>query len=72
MTPLAPPVKKVVAFKPPDKRNSWVTHGTFGWYIGPSLYYYRFWTIYITKTVETRLCDTVKLILKQFKMPILS
>ena len=33
--PLALPGTKLVAFEPPDKRNSWATHGTLGWYIGP-------------------------------------
>ena len=36
-TPLSPPGTKVVEFEPPDKRNSWATHGTLGWYIEPAL-----------------------------------
>ena len=40
-TPLATPGTKVVAFEPPDKRNSWETHVTLGWYIFPALHHYR-------------------------------
>ena len=62
----------MAAFEPPDKRNSWATHGTLGWCIGPALHHYRCWKIYVTKTEAKRVCDTVKLFSKQFKMPILS
>ena len=62
----------MVAFEPPDKHNSWETHGTLGWYIGPALHHYRCWKIYVTKTAATRVCDTVKLFPKPLKMPILS
>ena len=71
-TPLALPGTKVVAFEPPNKCNSWATHGTIGWYIGPALHHYRCWKIYVTKTAATQVCDTVKLFPKQFKMPIVS
>ena len=71
-TPLSPPGTKVVAFEPPDKCNSWATHGTLGWYIVPALQHYRCCKIYVTKTAATRVCDTVKFSPKQFKMPILS
>ena len=70
--PLAPPGTKVVDFEPPYKRNSWAKHGTLGWYIGTKLHHYRCWKIYVTKTAATRVCDTVKLFPKQFKMPSLS
>ena len=59
-TPLSLPGTKVVAFEPPDKRNSWETHSTRVWYIGPALHHYRCWKIYVTKTAATRVCDTVK------------
>ena len=62
----------MVAFEPPDKLKIWATHGTLGWYIGPSLHHYRCWKIYVKNTAATRVFDTVKLFLKQFKMPILS
>ena len=61
----------MVAFEPPDKRNSWATHSTLGCYIGPELHHYRRWKIYATKTAATWVCDTVKLFPKKFKMPIL-
>ena len=70
--PLSPPGKKLVAFEPLDKRNSWATHGTLGWYIGPALHHYRCWKIYVTKTASTRVCDTVKFFPKKFNMPSLS
>ena len=72
MTPLVPPGMKLVAFEPPDKRNSWATHGTLGWYIGPALHHYRCWKIYVTKTAATQGCDTVKFFRELFKIPILS
>ena len=71
-TPLAPHGPKVVAFEPPDKHNSWATHGTLGRYIGPSLHHYRCWKIYVTKTAATRVCDIVKFFPEEFKIPILS
>ena len=71
-TPLSPPGTKVVAFETPDKRNSWATLGTIGWYIGTELHHYRCWKIYITKTAATRVCDTFKFLQKQFYMPSLS
>ena len=71
-TPLAPPGTKVVAFEPPDKRNSWATHGTLVWYIGTSLHHHRCFIIYVIKTAATRVCDTVNFFPKQFKMSILS
>ena len=52
-TSLAPPGTKVVSFEPPDKRNSWATHGTLGWYIVPALHHCRCWKIYVTKTAAT-------------------
>ena len=62
----------MVAFEPPDKLNSWATHGTLRWYIGLTLHHYRCWKIYVTKTAEKQVCDTVKFFPKQFKIPILS
>ena len=53
-TPLDPPGTKVAVFEPPDKRNSWATRGTLGWYIGLELHHYRCWKIYVTKTAATR------------------
>ena len=70
--PLAPPGTKVVAFEPPYKRSSWETHGTLRWYIGTELHHYRCWTINITKTSATRVCDTVEFFPKNNKMPTLS
>ena len=67
-TPLAPPGMKLVVFEPPYKRNSWATHGTLVWYIGPALHHYSCWKIYVTKRAATRVFDTVKLFPKQFKM----
>ena len=71
-TPLALPGTKVVSFEPPDKRTSWATHGILGWYVGPSLHNYRCRKIYVTKTAVPRVCDTVKLFPKYFKMTFLS
>ena len=70
--PLSPPGTKVVAFEPPDKRNSWATHGALVWYIVPELHHYRFWEIYVTKTSATRVYDTLKFLPKTFNMPNLS
>ena len=72
ITPLVPPGTKGVAFETPDKRSSWATHGTLGWYIGPALHHYRCRKIQMTKTSATHVCDTVEFTPKQYKMPTLS
>ena len=69
---MAPPGTKVLAFEPPEKRSRWITHITLGWYIGPALHHYRYWKIHIIKTSATRVCVTVELFPKEYKIPTLS
>ncbi len=58
-TPLAPPGIRVVAHDKPDKRGTWAPHGEDGYYIGPALESYRCWRVWITKTRQDRICDTL-------------
>jgi hypothetical protein len=68
-TPLAPPGTKVVIHEKPKQRASWVVHGLDGWYFGPALDHYRCYKVYVTKTVATRITDTVECFPAQCPMP---
>ena len=61
-TPLAPLGTKVVIHEKTDKRKTWSTHGTDGWYIGPALEHYRCVDCYVPATHSTRIADTVAFI----------
>jgi hypothetical protein len=57
--PLAPPGTLIIAHETPNIRRTWGPHGQYGWYIGPALEHYRFYTVYITKTISERVVETV-------------
>jgi hypothetical protein len=48
--PIAPLGTRIIAHETPNRRRTWAPHGQDGWYIGPELEHYRYYTVYITKT----------------------
>jgi hypothetical protein len=52
--PMAPPGTRIIAHETPNIRRTWDPHGQDGWYIGPALEHYRWYTIYITKSRAER------------------
>ena len=46
-TPLAPPGTKVIVYKTPDTKQTWLPHSKQGWYIGPSLEHYWCYHVYL-------------------------
>ena len=57
-TPLAPPGTKIIIHEKPDKRQSWASHGTDAWYIGPTTEHYRCIKAYVPETHAERISDT--------------
>jgi hypothetical protein len=57
--PIAPPGTRIIAYETPNRRRTWAPNGKDGWYIGPALEYYRCYTVYITKTREECIVETV-------------
>jgi hypothetical protein len=67
--PMAPPGTIIIAHETPNRRITWAPHGQDGWYIGPALEYYRYYTEYITKTRGERVVETVDFFPETFKLP---
>ena len=67
--PLAPPGTRIVAHETPGRRRTWAPHGQDGWYIGPALEHYRCYTVYINKTRQERIVETVDFFPEEFKTP---
>ena len=61
-TPIAPPGTKVVVHSKPDQCLTWYLSGEEGWYVGPSMNYYRCVQCYFPRTNQVRDCDTVTFI----------
>ena len=57
--PIAPVSTQVIAFEGPEQRSSWAPHGIEGFYTGPALQHYRCYTVFIPRTVATRVVDTL-------------
>jgi hypothetical protein len=70
--PLAPPGTRIIAQETPGRRRTWAPHGQDGWYIGPALEHYRYYTVYIKKTRSSRVVETVECFPYKFKFPFLS
>ena len=51
-TPISPQGKKLVIHNRPNNRASWEPHGGIGWYIGPSMEYYRCHKAYTPKNIS--------------------
>jgi hypothetical protein len=57
--PMAPRGTISVVHETPNRKRTWAPHGQYGWYSGPALDHYRCYTVYITKTREERVVETV-------------
>jgi hypothetical protein len=68
-SPMAPPVIRIIAHETPSRRRTWAPHGQDGWYIGPALEHYRYYTVYITKTRGDRIVETVDFPPEKFTLP---
>jgi hypothetical protein len=55
---MAPPGTRIITHGTPNRRRTWAPHGQDGWYIGPALEHFRYYTVYITKTRSERLVET--------------
>jgi hypothetical protein len=66
--PMAPPGTRITAHETPIRRRTWAPHGQDGWYIGPALENYRFYTVYIKKTRGERIVETVEFFPEKFTL----
>jgi hypothetical protein len=66
---MAPPETRLIAHETPGCSRTWAPHGQDGWYIGPALEPYRFYTVYITKTRSNRIVETVEFPHHKLKLP---
>jgi hypothetical protein len=57
--PMAPPGTRIIAHETPSRRKTWAPHGQDGWYIGPAIEYYQWYTVYINKNRGERVVETV-------------
>ena len=69
MSPMEPPVTRVLVHEKPDNCTSWSYHVTPGWYIGTSIDHYRCMQCYITITGIVCITDTLQYIRKSFNLP---
>ena len=60
--PLLPLGIKIIVHKKSTQRASWAHRGIVGWYLGPSLQYYRCHRVYCSAAGAERIIDTVKII----------
>jgi hypothetical protein len=67
--PMAPPGTRIIAHETPGRRKTWAPHGQDGWYIGPELEHYRFYTVYITKTRSNRIVETGEIFPEKITLP---
>jgi hypothetical protein len=67
--PMAPKGTRIIAHETQSRRRTWAPHGQDGWYIGPALEHYRFYTVYITKTRTNRIVETVDFPPDKFTLP---
>jgi hypothetical protein len=66
---MAPPETRIIARETPGRRRPWAPNGQDGWYIGPTLEYYRCYTVYIMKTRSNRTLDTVEFFPHKLTLP---
>jgi hypothetical protein len=71
-SPLAPPGTKVLNHETPNKRRTWVVHGTDDWYFGGAPEHYRCYQVYATKPRAECIAQTVEFFPHNGKMPQLS
>jgi hypothetical protein len=58
-TPIAPPGVKVLAHARTGDHGTWATHAFNAWHVGPALEHYRCFTVWATKTRQTRIVNQV-------------
>ena len=69
-TPLGPPGAAVVVLDRPNERPTWAPHGCRGFYIGPALGHHKCYRLFVTKTLSTRVSDSVYWIPAELSPPI--
>ena len=67
--PLAPPGCRVVVHETLDQRGTWDKKGKDGWYLGPSMEYYRCYRVYIPATRAERVGKSVYFFPHNFMAP---
>jgi hypothetical protein len=67
--PMAPTGTRIIAHENPNRRRTWAPQRQDGWYIGPALEHYRCYKVYITKTREARIVETVEFPPEKFTFP---
>ena len=50
---------RVMVHEKPDDRETWAPHAVEGWYIGPAIYHYRCYTVWIKATRADKISDTI-------------
>ena len=68
-TPLAPLGCKVKIHEKPHKRLTYAPHSFDGWYLGPAVHHYRFYTCYSIDTGGETTPDTIAFFPAFMKMP---
>ena len=59
-TPLSPPGIKVIAYNSVETRESWVTHGKLGHYVGPTMNHYQCYKVCVPSTRKIIISDTLQ------------
>ena len=59
LTPLAPPVTKVLIFEGPGDWRTFAQNGVEGWYLGTDPSYYQLYTMYAPKTHYKQVAKTI-------------
>jgi hypothetical protein len=67
--PMAPPGTRIIAHETPNRRSTWAPHGLDGWYVGPAIEHYRFYTVHITKRRRDRIVETVDFFPEKLTLP---
>jgi hypothetical protein len=57
--PIGPPGTKVLVHEKSANRDSWAPHATEGWYMGPAMEHYRWYTIYNPDTRGMQTANTM-------------
>jgi hypothetical protein len=66
---MAPPGTKVLIHEKSGQRQSWDSHATEGWYLGPANDHYRCYRVFTNKTKAERIIDTIECFPQHTKNP---
>jgi hypothetical protein len=66
---MAPPGTIFITHETPHRRRKWAPHGQNGWYIRPALEHYRCYRVYINKTRNEIVVETVDFFPPEGKVP---